>query len=104
MPLDSVTSVNRRLASPFPLTLPLVIPEQPAAEWLFRLHECLLHRLRPEHPSLWHEHVEVAVVVVVEERNAGRHHLGIQEVAGHPVEVRHPQPTRFGGIGEPGRR
>ena len=41
----------------------------------------------PEHLPLWKEDVEVVVVVVVEERDARPHVLGLIAFARHAVEV-----------------
>ena len=40
-----------------------------------------------EHPALDQVHVQVAVVVEVEQRRARRHDFRLVEPAGHPVEV-----------------
>ncbi len=63
-----------------------------------RRHERLTERLSgSEHLTLHEEHVEVAVVVVVEQADARRHDLGVVELAGHAVEVHEVQ----AGIGCP---
>ena len=44
--------------------------------------------LAAEHVALNDEHIEIAVVVEVEQRDARRHDFRVIEVAGHAVEVR----------------
>ena len=66
-----------------------VISEQAPFEghrggWDGRLAQCLS---LAEHLSLHEEDIEVAIIVVVQERNPARQHLGKIEFAGHPVEI-----------------
>ena len=56
---------------------------------------------RPEHAALHQVDVEVAVVVVVEQRDARRHDLGLVEPAGHPVDVDEVEAARRGPVDEP---
>jgi len=54
-----------------------------------------------EHLSLHEEDVEVAIVVVVQQRHTRRQHLGIIEFAGHSVEIAEPQAALGRPIDEP---
>ena len=61
-----------------------IVPEQPALERQrsrrLRNSACR-HLACAQHLALHDEDVEVAVVVVVEQRDAGRHDLGVVELA-----------------------
>ena len=54
-----------------------------------------------EQLALHEVHVEVAVVVVVEESRARSRHLRLVELAGHAVEVDEVEPGLGGPIDEP---
>ena len=55
----------------------------------------------PEPPALNEVDVEVAVVVVIEHRDAGPHDFGLIEPAGHAVEMGELNPRRRCAIDEP---
>ena len=80
-----------------------VIPEQPPPErQRNRWDGCIAQRPSfAEHPSLHEEDIEVAVVVVVEQGNPARQHLGIVEFAGHPVEIGEHQAAVVRSVHEP---
>ena len=86
MPLASVTSVNRSVRVPSASTARSLRNSRPFERPL-RREQRVGQRLRAEHLPLHQVDVEVAVVVVVEQRDAGRHDLRVVELAGHAVEV-----------------
>ena len=81
-----------------------IVPKQAASQrrGITRREQRIGERLFSQHLSLDDEDVEVAVVVVVEERDAGRHDFGVIELAGHAVEMREGQPGWRSGVGKPG--
>jgi hypothetical protein len=86
---------------------PQVVPEQPRPQRSLGFHRRAIDGDITKHPALDHEHVEVAVIVVVEERDARRHHFGIEERAGPPVEMDEGQAGPIGRVPKPldgGRR
>jgi hypothetical protein len=75
---------------------------QPVPRHVARGIDGILQRLpRTEHLALNEVDVEVAVVVVVEEADAGRHDLGIIDLTRHPVEVDEVEPGLPGPFDEP---
>ena len=54
-----------------------------------------------KHLSLGHVYVEIAVVVVIDQRDAGRHDLGVVELARHAVEVHEVESRRLGPLAKP---
>ena len=97
MPLAAVTSVKRRSPA---LELVAVEPGAQRQRLLGREDRVLDLAVGPEHRALHQEDVEIAVVVVVEERAAGAHHLGVVEPAGHAVEVMKRDADLVGDVGE----
>ena len=103
MPLAAVTSVKRSDAGRG-VCLQIVAEQASLQRQRVpgRRNRGLAHRpLRGKHPPLREIDVEVAVVVVVEERNAAREHLGEVELARHAVEVGKGQTGLGGAIDEP---
>ena len=98
IPLCSVTSVNcSRAPSSTDLQIVSVQPireRQPGG----RREQGLA---RSERLALNQIDIQVAVVVVVEHRDARPYSLGLIELAGHPVEVDEPEAGRLGPVGEP---
>jgi hypothetical protein len=80
-----------------------IVSEQPSLEGqrLDRLGLRLRDWRVPQHPALHDEDVEVAVVVVVEQCDARCHELGVEELAGHAVEMDECQARCFGAFREP---
>ena len=78
-----------------------VVPEQAILERRVRLEHRLAERLAAQHLSLHEVDVEVAVVIVIEQRDAGRHDFRIVELARHAVEVHEVEAGRFGAFSEP---
>src|SRR6185503_15393324 len=64
-----------------------IIPVQAALERNLRRVEGFAERLLSEHLSLRHEYIEVAVVVVVEQGDAGRYDFWEMKRTSHSVEV-----------------
>ena len=82
MPLASVTSVKCSVRDPVGADREIVA-KQPSLERQRSLRLRLRLRQRrvcAEHPALHDEDVEVAVVVVIEQRDARRHDLGVVEL------------------------
>ena len=103
MPLGPVTSVKRSARVP---SAPLqIVAEQPAAQQrrIARREPRGAERLVSQHPSLNDEDVEVAVVVVVEQRDARRHDLRVEQLARHAVEVNEVQTRLRRQVDEPWR-
>ena len=78
-----------------------IVAKQVAVEGPHGLGFRRAERLLPQHLILDDEDVEVAVVVVVEQSNAGRHDLRVIELAGHAVEVGEVEASLFRAIREP---
>ena len=76
-----------------------VVPIEPIRQRAFRRSE--QRRPGPEQSALHEIDVEVAVVVVIEQRDAGPHDLGLIELPGHAVEVDEVDPRRRRLIDEP---
>ena len=83
---------------------PCVVAEQARAQGTLRRRQRRVNQLSAEHVSLNDEDIEVAVVVEVEQRDAGRHDFRVVEVAGHAVEVREGETGLFRPIDEPFHR
>src|SRR5207302_10481776 len=54
-----------------------------------------------EHLSLHEEYIEVAVIIVVHQRNTPRQHLGVIQSARHPVEIGELQVALDRSVDEP---
>ena len=82
-----------------------IISEQPAAQHraITGRKQRAIDRLGSEHLSLDDEHVQIAVVVIIEQRHAWRHDLRVVELARHAVEVREHQPGLRSDVSKPGR-
>ena len=103
MPLAAVTSVNRSDGAPS--TARQIVAEQTTLQRQ-RVRRRRRSRLADglalgQHAPLREVHVEVAVVVVVEKRDAARQHLGEIELARHAVEVGEGETGLGGAIDEP---
>ena len=97
MPLCAVTSVKCRRRVPSGLDAQIV-PVQTIGQ---RRAAARRRRARAERLALHEIHVEVAVLVVVEERDAGADHLGHVELARHAVDVDEVEAGVRGAIDEP---
>jgi len=80
-----------------------IVAIQPAAKRLrARGNDRLIDGLaRSQHLALREVDVEIAVVVVVEQRDAAAHHFREIEIAGHAVEVGEVEAGCGGAIDEP---
>jgi hypothetical protein len=79
-----------------------VVAEQAILQLTVRRIDRIAQRLPlPEHLSLDDVDVEIAVVVVVEQRHTGRHDLRVVELAGHAVEVDEVEAGRVRVFSEP---
>ncbi len=78
-----------------------IISKKTIPEWTSRRIGRVLERLLAEHRTLNQVHIEVAVVVVIEQRDAGRHDLRVVLFAGHAVEVDEVEADLRGAFGEP---
>src|SRR6266566_3549142 len=78
-----------------------VISEQVSLEHALRSDVCLAHEAVSQRLSLNDEHIEVAVVVVVQQADAWRHELGIEHRARHAVEVHEVEAGLCSPIDEP---
>ena len=106
MPLCSVTSTKRSVRVPSAAD-GQVVAKQAVAKRVARGKDGILQRLaRPEHLPLDDIDVEIAIVVVVEQADAGGHDLGVIDLPGHAVEVDEVEPGLPGALDEPftGRR
>ena len=102
-PLASVTSVNRSVREPSACTSrSFRYSRSVSGKGICRRQHGVGQRLaRAEHPSLREVDVEVAVVVDVEQRDAGPDHLLEIVLARHAVEVHEVEPHGLGALGEP---
>ncbi len=81
-----------------------IVPEQSSLQrqrTLRRKQRLLQFLAGAEHLPLRNEHIEIAVVVVIEQRHARAHVLGVIERAGHPVEVHEVEAGRRGAVDKP---
>ena len=91
MPAGRVTSVKRSVRRPSGDTVRSLRNRRQVGRPRFRLRRGA---------ALDEEDVEVAVVVVVEQRDAGAHHLGQVVLAGRAVDVREHEARRGGRLDE----
>ena len=79
-----------------------IVSEETIPEWTCRWIRGVLERLLcAEHRALDQVHIEVAVVVVIEQGDAGRHDLGVVPLTRHAVEVDEVEACLFGALDEP---
>src|SRR5439155_7575664 len=78
-----------------------VIAVQSTLQRALRWGQRFADRPLPEHLSLRHEHIEIAVAVVVEQRDAGRYDFGKIESTGDAVEGDEIEARFAGAVGEP---
>ncbi|MBM3818737.1 MAG: hypothetical protein FJW14_06965 [Acidimicrobiia bacterium] len=79
-----------------------IVPEETVARNSARRKHRLLGGLaRAKHLALDEIHVQISVVVVVEQADTGPHDLRVVELAGHAVEVHEVEPRRGGPLDEP---
>ena len=97
-----MTSVNRNVRVPSADVQ--IVAVQPAAErqGAFRRQYSLTEGLAcAQHLPLHEVHIEIAVVVVVEQPDTRCHDLGLIETAGHAVEVDEVETRRLREVNEP---
>jgi hypothetical protein len=78
-----------------------IVSEEAIPEWTCWRKRGLLQRLLTEHRALDEVHIKVAVVVVVEQRDTGRHDLGVILFTRHAVEVDEVEARFLGALDKP---